>query len=177
MATSIGNKALKNPGKSKPPQQMQPTKPLTPLLSEWSENHHAEEQIDAILKQGIDALMETAKANGPLAKNNFNKLKLAIMKDLATSQVQLDRRNSESPESKRTEEESPILPRRASKSPDHSQAPYVIVDYQPTNRRTSRSPTQKKMTNRSTMPGHRGESPSGYRIERRIDLHGIWTRV
>jgi hypothetical protein len=144
MTTNIGNGAFKNLRESKPPQQKQPIKPPTPLLSKWSKDHHTEEQIDAILKQGIDALMETARANGPLAENNFNKLKLAIMKDLATSQVQLNRQNSKSPKNRRTEEKSSIPPRRASKSPDHSQAPYVIVDYQPANEGPAGRPHERR---------------------------------
>jgi hypothetical protein len=142
-----------------------------------SKNHHTEEQLDALLKQGIAALMETARADSLLAEDNLNKLKLAILKDLTTPQVQPDRRNSESPEGRRIKEESPIPPRRASKSPDHSRATYEIVDYQPLNGRISRSPTQKRITNAPFTPGYHGESPSRYSAERRIDLHGSWTRI
>jgi hypothetical protein len=35
MAANFGNNTSKNPGKSKPPQRKQPTKPPTPLLSEY----------------------------------------------------------------------------------------------------------------------------------------------
>jgi hypothetical protein len=206
MAANFGNNASKNSGKSKPPQQKQPTKPPTPLLSEYkmrsltpvlsehdmkqlrlwkdslksernqkathwdyappkqtqtlpeatpqpsrdwspklnsdpaprSKNHHTEEQIDALLKQGIAPMMETARANNLLAKDNLNKLKLAIIKDLTASQTRPDEQDSKSPENRRTREKSPTLPRRASKSPDRSRTPYEVVDYQPMNRRTSR---------------------------------------
>jgi hypothetical protein len=175
MAANIGNSALKNLEKSKLPQQKQPTKPPTPLLSEYkmrpltpvlseydmrqlrlrkdslkpesnqkaahwsytplkqtptpskgpspkpdpdptprSKNHHTEEQLDTLLKQGIAVLIETARADSLLAEDNLNKLKLAIMKDLTTPQAQSKRQNSESPENRRIRGESPILPRRTS---------------------------------------------------------------
>jgi hypothetical protein len=153
MAANIGNNAPKNPGKSKPSQRKQPTKPPTPLLSEYemrsltpllseydmnqlrlwkdslksdhdqkaahwdyappkqtptqpeaipqpsrgwspkpnldpapkSKNHHTEEQLNALLKQGIAALRETTGADSPLAEDNLSNLKLAIMKDLTAS--------------------------------------------------------------------------------------------
>jgi hypothetical protein len=121
--------------------------------------------------------METARADSLLAEESLNKLKLAIIKDLTASQVQPDGQNNEFPESRQTRGESPILPRRASKSPDHSRAPYEIVDYPPAKGRTSRSPTQKGMANAPIMPGHRGESPSGYRVDRCIDLRRKWPRI
>jgi hypothetical protein len=121
--------------------------------------------------------METARADSLLAEDNLSKLKLAIMKGLTASQAQPDRRDIKSPENQRTRETSPTLPRRASKSPDRSQAPYEVVDYQPMNGRTSRSPTRKRITYAKGPPGRRGESPSRYRVNRHINLDGDCTRI
>jgi hypothetical protein len=89
--------------------------------------------------------METARADNLLAKDNLSKLKLAIIKGLTASQAQPDRRDSKSHKNRRTRENSLALPRRASKSPDRSRVPYEVVDYQPMNGRTTRSPTRKRL--------------------------------
>jgi hypothetical protein len=88
-----------------------------------------------------------------------------------------DRQDSKSPENRQTREKSPALPRRASKSPDRSRAPYEVIDYQPMNGRTSRSPTRKRITYAKGTPGRSGESPSGYRVDRHIHLGGDHTRI
>jgi hypothetical protein len=142
-----------------------------------SKNHHTEELIDALLKQGIATIMESAKADNLLAEDNLNKLKLAIIKDLTASQAQSNRRDNKSPANRRTREDSPALPRRASKSPDRSRAPYEVFDYQPMNGRTSRTPTRKRITYARGTPGRHGESPSGYRVNRHINLDGDHTRI
>jgi hypothetical protein len=244
MAATFGNNAPKNAGKSKPLQRKQPTKPPTPLLSEYemrpltpvlseddmkqlrlwkeslqsereqkaghwdyapkqnpalpetaprpskdwspklnsnptpkSKNHHTEEQIDALLKQGMATITKAARADGLLAEDNLNKLRLAIIKDLTASQAWPNEQDSESPEHRRTKERSLALPRRASRSPDHSRAPYEIVDYQPLKGRTSRSPTRRKPTYARDLSGRREESPSGYRVDRHINLDGDYTRI
>jgi hypothetical protein len=159
----------------------QPSRDWSPKLNlnpaPRSKNHHTEEQIDALLKQGIATIMETTRADNLLAEDNLNKLTMAIIKDLTASQAQPDEQYSESPKNRRTREKSPTLLRRASKSPDRSRAPYEVVDYQPVNGRTSRSPTRKRITCARGTPGRRGESPSGYRVDRHINLDGDHTRI
>jgi hypothetical protein len=127
MTSNDKKDAFENLRESKPPQQ--------------TENLQTEEKIDAIIEHKIDALLDTLRANGPLAESDFNKLKLALTEDLATTQAQFSRQDNKSPEGQRTRKKSPALPRRASKSPDLSRAPHKIVNYQPPNGRTSRSPT------------------------------------
>jgi hypothetical protein len=145
---------------------------LSPDSAPRSKNHYTEEQIDALLKQGIATIMETARADSLLAEDNLDKLKLAIIKDLTASQARPNEQDSESPEHQRTREKPLALPRRASKSPDRTRAPYEVVDYQPLNGRTSRSPTRRKPVYTKDLSGRREGSPSGYRVDRHIHLNG-----
>jgi hypothetical protein len=158
----------------------QPSKDWSPKLNSdpapRSKNYHTEEQIDALLKRGIATVMETARADSLLAEDNLNKLKLAIIKDLTASQARPNEQDSESPEHQRTREKPLTLPRRASKSPDRSRA-REVVDYQPLNGRTSRSPTQRKPTYAKDLSGRREGSPSGYRVDRHINLDRDHTRI
>jgi hypothetical protein len=163
MISNIKKGTFENPKESKLPQQ--------------TEDHHAEEKNDTTLEQKIDAFLGTMRANGPLAEDDFNKLKLAITEDLATTQAQLNGEGNKSPEGRRTRKKSPALPRRASKSPDRSRAPYKIVDYQPLNGRASRSPTRRRPTYAKDLSGRREGSPSGYRVDRHINLNGDYTRI
>jgi hypothetical protein len=80
----------------------QPNKDWSPKLNlnsdPRSKNHHTEEQIDALLKQGMTTILETARADNLLAEDYLNKLKLAIIKDLTASQVQPNEQDSRPPE-------------------------------------------------------------------------------
>jgi hypothetical protein len=50
-------------------------------------NHHTEEQIDALLKQGLATITRAARAEG-LAEDNLDKLRMAIIKDCLPSPAQ-----------------------------------------------------------------------------------------
>jgi hypothetical protein len=141
-----------------------------------SKNHHTEKQIDALLKQGLATIAKAARADG-LAEDNLDKLRMAIIKDLTTSQARPNEQDNEFPEHQQAKEKPLALPRRASRSPDRSRAPYEVVDYQPLNGRTSRSPTRRKPVYAKDLSGRREGSPNGYRVDRHITLGGDHTRI
>jgi hypothetical protein len=109
----------------------------------------------------MTTILETARADNLLAEDYLNKLKLAIIKDLTTSQAQPNEQDSRPPEHQRTRGEPLTLPRRASKSPDRTRAPYEVVDNQPLNGRTSRQQVKGNLCTHRTYRDAAKSPPAG----------------